>query len=249
VLAIGLRRRNDRPMSSPAQIPKRSGVRPIAYGTRRAGRRMAVAVLVAMCVLLPEPALADRGAAPQWVLPMAESAAVVRGFDPPLQRWSAGHRGVDLAAPAGTTVRAARAGVVTYAGLLAGRGVVAVSHGELRTTYEPVAATVSVGEQVDTGEPIGTLAAAGGHCLLVCLHWGLLRGKTYLDPLQLLGGGVRLLPLGSEALRPVGAPPPVHARSAAHPHRERAAGVPDPPPGRSRPIGPLLAAAAVLGAR
>ena len=236
-------------MSSPAQIPKRSGGRPIAYGTRRAGRRMA-AVLVATCVLLPEPALADQGAAPQWVLPIAESAWVVRGFDPPSQRWSAGHRGVDLAAPAGTTIRAAGAGVVTYAGLLAGRGVVAVSHGELRTTYEPVTATVSVGEQVDPGDPIGALAAAGGHCLpSVCLHWGVLRGTTYLDPLRLLGGGVRLLPLGSEALRPVGAPPPVHARSAARPHRERAAGVPDPPPGRSRPIGPLLAAAAVLGVR
>ena len=239
-------------MSSPAQIPERSGVRPIAYGTRRTGRRpagpMAAAVLVAVCGLLPQPALADEGAAPQWVLPI--SASVVRGFDPPLQRWSAGHRGVDLAAPAGTTVRAAGAGVVTYAGLLAGRGVVAVSHGELRTTYEPVMATVFVGERVELGEPIGILATAGGHCLpSVCLHWGLLRGTTYLDPLQLLGGGVRLLPLGSEALRPVGAPPPAHARSAARPHRGRASRVPDPPPGRSRPVGPLLAAAAVLGVR
>jgi murein DD-endopeptidase MepM/ murein hydrolase activator NlpD len=237
-------------MSSPAQIPKRSGVRPIACGTRRAGHRIAVAVLVAMCVLLPQPSLADEGAAPQWVLPIAESASVVRGFDPPVQRWSAGHRGVDLAAPAGTTVRAAGAGVVTYAGLLAGRGVVAVSHGELRTTYEPVTATVSVGEHVDPSEPIGTLAAAGGHCLpSACLHWGLLRGTTYLDPLQLLGGGVRLLPLGSKALMPVGAPPPEHARSATRPRREPAAGVPGPPPSRSRPVGPLLAAAAVLGAR
>jgi len=236
-------------MSSPTQSPKRSRVRPIPYRTRPAGRRI-VAVLVAMCVLLPQPAVADEGAAPRWVLPIAESASVVRGFDPPLQRWSAGHRGVDLAAPAGTTVRAAGAGLVTYAGLLAGRGVVAISHGELRTTYEPVTATVSVGEQVDSSGQIGTLTAAGGHCLpSVCLHWGLLRGKTYLDPLQLLGGGVRLLPLGSEALRPAGASPPEPAPSATRPRRERAAGAPDPPPGRSRPVGPLLAAAAVLGAR
>jgi murein DD-endopeptidase MepM/ murein hydrolase activator NlpD len=211
---------------------------------------MAVAVHVAMCVLLPRPAVADERAVPQWVLPMAESASVVRGFDPPSQPWSAGHRGVDLAAPAGATVRAAGAGVVSYAGLLAGRSVVAISHGELRTTYEPVTATVSVGEQVDRGEPIGALATAGGHCLpSVCLHWGLLRGKTYLDPLQLLGGRVRLLPLGSEALRPLGAPPPERVRSAARPHRGPAVSAPDPPPGRSPPVGPLLAAAAVLGAR
>ena len=35
------------------------------------------------------------------------------------------------------------------------------------------------------------------HCLpRACLHWGWLRGETYLDPLRLVGGGpVRLLPL------------------------------------------------------
>jgi murein DD-endopeptidase MepM/ murein hydrolase activator NlpD len=75
--------------------------------------------------------------------------------------------------------------------------VVVVSHGATRTTYEPVDATVSVGETVAEGAPIGTLQPTGSHCLpRVCLHWGWLRGDTYLDPLRLVGAGpVRLLPL------------------------------------------------------
>jgi murein DD-endopeptidase MepM/ murein hydrolase activator NlpD len=114
---------------------------------------------------------------------------VLARFRPPPQRWAAGHRGVDLAAAPGDTVLAAGAGVVTFAGPLAGRGVVTVRHGSLRTTYEPVTATVAVGDQVRAGAPIGTLAAGVSHCGGVpsCLHWGLRRGADYLDPLVLIG--------------------------------------------------------------
>lgn len=115
-------------------------------------------------------------------------AVVTAGFDPPSQRWNAGHRGIDLAASPGQTVASAAAGSVAFAGDVAGRGVVVVSHGELRTTYEPVASVVAVGEWVGTGEPIGTIETGTGHCGDgSCLHWGLLRGQTYLDPRLLLG--------------------------------------------------------------
>jgi murein DD-endopeptidase MepM/ murein hydrolase activator NlpD len=75
--------------------------------------------------------------------------------------------------------------------------VVVVDHGATRTTYEPVEATVSVGDQVAAGDRIGRLGFAGSHCLpRSCLHWGWLEGETYLDPLRLVGAGpVRLLPL------------------------------------------------------
>ena len=47
-----------------------------------------------------------------------------------------------------------------------------------------------------SGEPIGRVAA-GGHCAGRCLHWGLRRGETYLDPLLLIrtgpSGPLRLL--------------------------------------------------------
>src|SRR3954468_3215546 len=82
-----------------------------------------------------------------WQWPLAGGPTVVRPFAPPAARYGAGHRGVDLAAAAGTPVPAAGAGVVGYAGLLAGRGVVTVVHGSLRTTYEPVAALVRTGQR------------------------------------------------------------------------------------------------------
>lgn len=111
---------------------------------------------------------------------------VVTAFDPPEQPWLAGHRGVDLAAGTGDPVAAAAAGTVTYAATLAGRGVVVVTHGALRTTYEPVSAAVSVGQLVGAGQTIGHVA--GGHASCAprsCLHWGLRRGEEYLDPLRL----------------------------------------------------------------
>jgi murein DD-endopeptidase MepM/ murein hydrolase activator NlpD len=123
--------------------------------------------------------------------------SVVRRFDPPPQPWLAGHRGVDLAATPGVTVRAAGTGTVTFAGRIAGRGVVSVAHaGGLRTTYQPVTVSVAVGDVVTTGTPLGTLDAGHPGCpAAACLHWGLRRGDLYLDPLALLGlGRVRLLP-------------------------------------------------------
>jgi len=140
------------------------------------------------------------------LLPVGRSLAdLLARFDPPPLPWAAGHRGVDLAAAAGTPVRAARAGVVSFVGTIAGTGVVAVTHpgtGEppLRTTYEPVRPTVAAGARVGAGEILGTVAAGSAHCPRSCLHWGLLRGHRYLDPLALLGlGHARLLPVDPDA--------------------------------------------------
>jgi murein DD-endopeptidase MepM/ murein hydrolase activator NlpD len=149
----------------------------------------------ALLVLLGGPAAAYDE--PVGVWPLDPRPEVVAGFDPPSDPWDSGHRGVDLAGRVGQPVRAALSGTVTWAGPIAGKGVVTVSHGATRTTYEPVAATVSVGDRVRAGGRIGVLVVPFSHCFpAACLHWGLLRGETYLDPLSLVGGGpVRLLPL------------------------------------------------------
>lgn len=138
------------------------------------------------------------------VWPLAPRPEVVAGFDAPTSRWGPGHRGVDLLGSPGQPVRAARAGRISYAGMLAGRGVVSITHGDTRTTYEPVSADVAVGDRVTAGQRIGRLQRVGGHCPpAACLHWGLLEDDTYLDPLTLVGAGpVRLLPW----LTPGGAP-------------------------------------------
>jgi murein DD-endopeptidase MepM/ murein hydrolase activator NlpD len=131
------------------------------------------------------------------VWPLAPRPDVVSGFDPPASTWGAGHRGVDLLGHAGQSVHSALGGTITFAARLAGRGVVVVDHGGVRTTYEPVSASVVVGQVVTRGAVIGTLQRASSHCFpRSCLHWGLRRGETYLDPLTLVGAGpIRLLPL------------------------------------------------------
>ncbi|WP_406725292.1 M23 family metallopeptidase [Streptomyces sp. GD-15H] len=140
------------------------------------------------------------------VWPVGVRPRVLRGWEPPETRYGRGHRGVDLTAAPGTPVRAVAAGRVSYAGRVAGRGVVSVELSgtgvpPLRTTYEPVLPSVEKGAEVAPGEVIGTVAATGSHCTAPCLHWGLLRADVYLNPLallppQLLGGGPsRLLPV------------------------------------------------------
>jgi murein DD-endopeptidase MepM/ murein hydrolase activator NlpD len=110
---------------------------------------------------------------------------------------------VDLAASPGQPVLAVAAGVVTHAGVVAGRGTVTVRHPSgLRSTYEPVRPTVGAGATVATGAVLGRLGsgeATGttGHCgPRSCLHLGALRGLDYVDPLALLEDRrVILLPL------------------------------------------------------
>jgi hypothetical protein len=122
----------------------------------------------------------------QWVRPVA--GGIVRPFDPPASRFGAGHLGVDLAAPAGTSVHAAGPGVVAFAGSVAGALHVVVAHaGNLRTSYSFLA-TIGVrrGERVASDDAVGTSGGVGmGHDGSV-LHFGLRSGDTYIDPMLLL---------------------------------------------------------------
>jgi murein DD-endopeptidase MepM/ murein hydrolase activator NlpD len=154
-----------------------------------------VAALLAVLAAAPNGARADSPATAVW--PLDPPPTVVTRFDPPETPWGSGHRGVDLLGRPGQPVRSALAGTVTFAGTLAGRGVVVVDHGSTRTTYEPVAPAVAVGATVPASGALGRLQAGLSHCApRTCLHWGLLRGEDYLDPLSLLGlAPVRLLPL------------------------------------------------------
>jgi murein DD-endopeptidase MepM/ murein hydrolase activator NlpD len=116
---------------------------------------------------------------------------------------------VDLAAVDGAPVLAAGNGTVIFAGMVAGHGVVSVIHeGGLRTTYEPVSATVSAGQRVTKGQQIATVQAGHSGCpVAVCLHWGAFRSRAeapnpgevernYVDPRWLVARArVRLLPI------------------------------------------------------
>ncbi|MEO7261385.1 MAG: M23 family metallopeptidase [Jatrophihabitantaceae bacterium] len=123
---------------------------------------------------------------------------VLTPFNPPADRYGRGHLGVDLAAAAGDPVLAAGAGVVRFAGPVAGRGVVVLVHPDgVSTEYEPVAVAVRAGQRVLAGQRIGAVRGAHRSCAsATCLHWGARRGAAYLDPMSLLRplGVVRLLP-------------------------------------------------------
>lgn len=154
--------------------------------------RLASSTLAGLLVLAPgAPTRVRQDSSPAphpltgWIAPLSGSLQVVRGFQRPTSAYGPGHRGVDLAAPVGAVVRAPASGSVVYAGLLAGRGVVSISVGDLRTTFEPVRPLVRAGQTVRAGDPIATLEA--GHCLTGCLHWGLRSPSGYLDPLITLG--------------------------------------------------------------
>ncbi|WP_239078645.1 peptidoglycan DD-metalloendopeptidase family protein [Cellulomonas marina] len=125
-------------------------------------------------------------AAEGWRLPVA--SAVLAPFVRPPQPWAAGHRGLDVRADPGTVVRAPATGTVGFAGVVAGRAVVVVRHdGGLRSTLEPVTATVPIGTVVEVGDEVGTVAgtvttAGASHCADRCVHWGVREGDRYLDP-------------------------------------------------------------------
>lgn len=213
-------------------------------------RGVRLALLVTTCWLVGL-AVGAPGWAAQWVSPLAGEPQVTRPFDPPATPYGSGHRGVDLASTPGAVVGAAGAGTIGYAAPLAGRGVVTVLHdGGLRTTYEPVTASVVAGQSVAAGQPIGSLETGHSGCpVAACLHWGLLRGEVYLDPMSLLRvGPVRLLPRADAASRSSDGPPVADAVRDG-PSGSRAGPLGGVPPGPGPALGPVTAAGAgaVLG--
>ncbi len=125
-----------------------------------------------------------------WGWPLAGKPAVVHGFDPPAKPWLSGHRGVDLAAPQGTAVMAPTDGVVSFSGVVVNREVLTITTADgLRLSFEPVNSTLHTGDAVTRGQSVGVITGPS-HCDAgpagSCLHWGVRRGDTYLNPLQFL---------------------------------------------------------------
>lgn len=175
--------------------------------------RLAVAILVALLVVSPAqpargavPAAEGPGAPGPWVRPVA--GAVVRPFVAPIARYGPGHRGVDLAAPAGTPVRAANVGTVAFAGPVAGTLHVVVAHdGGLRTSYSFLARVdVRRGQAVARGQVVGAAGGAGDEHAPGVVHFGLRVGDRYVDPMALfsppdLSRLIRLAPVDAAARR------------------------------------------------
>jgi len=182
-------------------------------------------------------------AAAPWSWPV--DGRLVSRFSVGRDRFASGQRrGIVIAARAGTTVRAACGGTVSFAGFVGDSGLTAaVSCGALTATYVHLGSlSVRRGAAVAREGRIGTVGASGRPRLAVA-QVGLgarRRGEDgrYVDPLRLLGepdAGRPAAPVAPPPARVGGrAPPPV-----AEPARARPAPEPEPEPGGELPLGRL----------
>lgn len=121
-----------------------------------------------------------------WARPVVPFR-VVRAFIAPAHEYGPGHRGIDVEAPAGADVSAPASGIVAFSGMVAGRGILTIDHGDgLVSTFEPVQSVLSPGTPVGKGEHIGAVTS-GGHAPLGQLHFGVRLNDSYINPMLLLG--------------------------------------------------------------
>jgi murein DD-endopeptidase MepM/ murein hydrolase activator NlpD len=144
---------------------------------------MLVGVLFLICLFVPAPSASAAG---DWTWPL--TGPVVRGYDPPASTYGAGHRGIDIAAPAGTVVVAVAAGAVTFAGPVGGHLFVTVTHPDgLASTYSWVSAiSVHKGDQVLAGQVIARSGDGHPGDVIAGLHLGVNLEGAYVDPLLYL---------------------------------------------------------------
>jgi murein DD-endopeptidase MepM/ murein hydrolase activator NlpD len=140
----------------------------------------------------------DRPRMPGLWMPV--TGAVVRGFDARAGPYGPGHRGIDIAAPVGATVRAPAAGRIGFAGPVAGTTWVSlvVAPG-VRVTLGPLLDPVPAGRvrsraflgRVGPGHRAGSTGGAGstgsaGSGLGATLHLSVRVDGVYVDPLAYL---------------------------------------------------------------
>lgn len=144
-----------------------------------------VALLAGPGLSVTAPRLAP--ASGTWAWPV--HGPVIRPFDPPESPYGAGHRGIDIAAPPGTTVRAPHSATVAFAGKVGGELFVTLDHGgELQSTYSWLGSTlVRKGDVVILGQPIATTGVGHAGSSVPHLHLGVKLAGAYVDPMDYLG--------------------------------------------------------------
>ena len=109
-----------------------------------------------------------------WISPISGKPHVIHAFIKPSQRWSAGHRGVDLEVTEQDQVRAPAPGTIVFSGTVVDRQVVVIEHPNgYRSSFEPVTDPLPVGTHVQAGQVIARVDAhpAKPRCSTICLYW------------------------------------------------------------------------------
>jgi murein DD-endopeptidase MepM/ murein hydrolase activator NlpD len=139
-------------------------------------------------------------AAGTWAWPV--TGPVIRAFDPPDSPYGSGHRGIDIATPAGSVVVAPADGRVAFAGPVGGRLFLTIEHpGELESTFSWVSSLdVRRGDLVQRGQPVARTGSGHTGDEVPNLHLGVKLHDVYVDPLDYLepidiSGWLRLAPL------------------------------------------------------
>ena len=122
-----------------------------------------------------------------WTWPVV--GPVIDPFDPPDSPFGAGHRGIDIATPAGTVIVAPEAATVTFSGKVGGQLFVTLDHGGgLESTYSWLSATlVKKNDVVARGQPIARTGPGHTGKTPPHLHLGVKLADVYQDPLAYLG--------------------------------------------------------------
>lgn len=135
----------------------------------------------------------------RWLPPLHTPFTVTGPYASPPHPYASGHRGIDLRASPGASVAAPSFGTVSFAGNVAGRGVISVRVDERTVvSIEPVVSELGEGDDVRSGDVLGTVGT-GGHCVgddgtAECIHLGVRVDGAYVNPLRYFFGRPRLLP-------------------------------------------------------
>jgi murein DD-endopeptidase MepM/ murein hydrolase activator NlpD len=131
----------------------------------------------------PAPAGPIRQGGGGYIWPV--NGSVVSPFG---QRWGRLHAGVDIAAPAGTPIRAAASGTVAMAGWMGGYGqYTCIQHGGGMATCYAHQSSIAVGSgaSVKQGQVIGSVGCTG-HCFGDHLHFEVRINGSPVDPMGYL---------------------------------------------------------------
>lgn len=154
------------------------------------GKRFLVVILSICVSSLCLSSVADAAEdTPSFRYPL-NNKTVVKKFVAPATQYSSGHRGADFSARAGTSVFSVADGRVIFAGFVAGGLHVSIDHGNnvVSTSTYMKTKTVSVGQNVRKGQPIGTTSTDNPNEPDNVFHFSLRVKGNYVDPIAYLNG-------------------------------------------------------------
>ena len=183
-------------------------------------KKLVILAVVALGLAASSPASA-------WTWPV--NGEVVRAYSFGTDPYASGqHRGIDIASPSGTDVRAPASGVVTFRGTVPSGGMtltITTPDGYAVTLQQLGATAVTKGAAVSEGTIVASVGASSDPVTVRAhVHMGVRLASNrqgYLDPLSFLGpgssGAVLAPPEGGSADTPAEAEPAPEAQPIAEP--------------------------------